>query len=69
LKARQSDLLAAAGVRQGIEQERPRTLEEIARLNAELEAARDTIRSGDEALETERPAHEQTKSDAREAEI
>jgi hypothetical protein len=42
---------------------------EIARLDAELEAARDTSRARDEALETERPAHEQTKSDAREAEI
>jgi hypothetical protein len=47
----------------------PQTLVEIARLDAELEAARDTSRARDEALETERPAHEQTKSDAREAEI
>ena len=37
--------------------------EEIARLDAELAAARD------ETLETDYPAHEQTKSDAREAEI
>jgi chromosome segregation ATPase len=42
-------------------------LAEIGRLDSELEAVRDTVRQARETLEAERQAHEQTKSDAREA--
>jgi hypothetical protein len=53
--------------RKEIERERAEMLAEIARMDADLATARDTIRERGEAVEAERRAHEQTKSEAREA--
>jgi chromosome segregation ATPase len=52
--------------RKEIERERAEMLAEIARMDADLETVRDTIRERDEALEAERHAHEQAASEARE---
>jgi predicted ribosome quality control (RQC) complex YloA/Tae2 family protein len=57
---------ALAAARKEIGKEREAMLAEIARMDADLETARDTIRERDEALEAERRAHEQTASEARE---
>jgi len=54
-------------VREEIERERAEMLWEISRLDGDLEAARESIGKGAEALEAERRAHEQTRSQAREA--
>jgi transketolase len=59
---------AALGkLREEVAKERAEMLAEIGRLDGELEAAREDARQGREALEAERHAHEQTKSDARRA--
>jgi chromosome segregation ATPase len=56
-----------AGARKAIEQERAEMLAEIGRLDGELDATREDLRQGRKVLEAERQAHEQMKSDAREA--
>lgn len=58
---------ALSAARKEMERERTEMLAEIARMDSELEAAREGVRQGAEALEGERRAHEQTKSEAREA--
>ncbi len=58
---------ALGAARKEMEKERAEMLAEIARMDSELETAREGVRHGAEALEGERRAHEQTKSDAREA--
>jgi len=58
---------ALAGARKEIEKERAEMLSEIARLDGELEAVRETARQSAEALEAERRAHEQARADGREA--
>jgi DNA repair exonuclease SbcCD ATPase subunit len=58
---------ALAAARKEIEKERAAMLAEIARMDADLETARDTIRARDKALEDERRAHDQAASEAREA--
>jgi chromosome segregation ATPase len=63
----ETERAALAKLREEIAKERAEMLAEIGRLDGELEAARETLRGRDEALETERHAHEQTRSDAREA--
>jgi chromosome segregation ATPase len=56
-----------AAVREEIAKERAEMLSEIGRLDGELEAARETVQQGRVAVEAERQAHEQTRSDARRA--
>jgi chromosome segregation ATPase len=56
-----------AAVREEIAKERAEMLSEIGRLDGELEAARETVQQGRAAVEAERQAHEQTRSDARRA--
>lgn len=58
---------ALSAGRKEMEKERAEMLAEIARMDSELEAAKEGVRQGTEALEGERRAHEQTKSEAREA--
>jgi chromosome segregation ATPase len=58
---------ALGSARKEIEKERAEMLAEIGRMDSEMGAARESIRQGAEALEAERRAHEQTKSEAREA--
>jgi len=58
-----------AAARKEIETERAEMLAEITRLDTELEAAKETIQKRDEALAEERHAHEQAKSQAREAKV
>jgi hypothetical protein len=58
---------ALSAARKEIAKEREAMLAEIARMDADLETVRDTIRERDEALEAERHAHEQAASEAREA--
>ncbi len=58
---------ALGNARQTLEKERAEMLAEITRLDTELEGARGEVQHKTEALETERHAHEQTKSHAREA--
>ncbi len=58
---------ALSAARKEIEKEREAMLAEIGRMDAEMEAARESIRQGTEALDAERRAHEQTRSEAREA--
>jgi chromosome segregation ATPase len=57
---------ALAAARREIEKEREAMLAEIARMDADLETAGDTIRERDEALAAARRAHEQAASEARE---
>jgi hypothetical protein len=63
----ETERAALGKLREEIAKERAEMLAEIARLDGELEAARESAREGREALEAERQAHEQTKSDARRA--
>jgi chromosome segregation ATPase len=58
---------ALGSARKEIEKERAEMLAEIGRMDSEMGAVRESIRQGAEALEAERRAHEQTKSEAREA--
>ncbi len=58
---------ALSAARTEMEKERAAMLAEIARMDSELEAAREGVRQGAEALEGERRAHEQSKSEACEA--
>jgi hypothetical protein len=58
---------ALGQARKAIEQERAEMLSEIERLDSELSAALEEVGKGRAALETERQAHEQVKSEAREA--
>jgi hypothetical protein len=58
---------ALAAARKAIDQERAAMLAEIERLDTELTAALAEVGKGRAALEAERHAHEQTRSDAREA--
>jgi len=58
---------ALSAARKEIAKERAEMLAEIGRMDSEMEAAKDTIRQGTEALEAERRTHEQTKSEACEA--
>ena len=58
---------ALAQARKAVEQERAEMLAEIGRLDGELEAAKQDARKGRAALEAERQAHEQTRSEAGEA--
>ena len=58
---------ALSTARKEIAKERAEMLAEIGRMDTEMEAAREGIAKGAEALEAERQAHERTKSDVREA--
>ena len=58
---------ALSTARKEIAKERAEMLAEIGRMDTEMEAAREGIAKGAEALEGERQAHERTKSDVREA--
>jgi len=58
---------ALSAARKEIEKERSEMLSEIGRMDTEMETARERIRKGTEALEVERRAHDQTRSEAREA--
>ena len=58
---------ALAKAREGIEAERNQMLAEIDRLDTALEHAQEGTRKATEALEAERRAHEQTRTECREA--
>jgi len=58
---------ALGATRKEIERERAEILTEIARLDSEMEAARENMRQGTEALEAEQRAHDGTRSEVREA--
>jgi prefoldin subunit 5 len=57
---------ALGAARKEIAKEREAMLAEIARMDSEMERARERIRQGAEALDAERQAHERTRSEARE---
>jgi hypothetical protein len=63
----ETERAALGKLREEMAKERAEMLAEIARLDGELEAVRDTVRQARELLETERQAHEQTRSDGRKA--
>jgi predicted RNase H-like nuclease (RuvC/YqgF family) len=63
----ETERAALGKLREEIAKERTEMLAEIGRLDGALEAARETVREGREALEAERQAHEQTRSDGRKA--
>lgn len=63
----EAERAALTKVREDIETERGQMLGEISRLDSELEAARETLRLREEALETERRAHEHSRGQRREA--
>jgi uncharacterized coiled-coil DUF342 family protein len=58
---------ALSAARKEIAKERAEMLAEIGRMDSELEAAKETIRKRGEDLEVERRAHDQTRSEVREA--
>jgi chromosome segregation ATPase len=63
----ETERTALTKLREELARERAEMLAEIGRLDGELEAARDTAHQGGDALEAERQAHEQTRSNARRA--